>query len=99
MNAPMGSGYAPMGAPMGMGGAPMGGMGMGMGMGTAPMGGMGQSGLGRRHGIEGLLRFTQPQTIARQRWISIGPKFGLNDERWTQLLSISLMILKRLRIR
>jgi len=66
---------------------------------AAPMGGMGQSGLGRRHGIEGLLRFTQPQTIARQRWISIGPKFGLNEERWTKLLSKSLLVLKRLRIR
>ena len=66
---------------------------------AAPMGGMGQSGLGRRHGIEGLLRFTQPQTIARQRWISIGPKFGFNEEQWTKLLSKSLLILKRLRIR
>ena len=66
---------------------------------AAPMGGMGQSGLGRRHGIEGLLRFTQPQTIARQRWISIGPKFGFNEESWTKLLSNSLLILKRLRIR
>jgi succinate-semialdehyde dehydrogenase/glutarate-semialdehyde dehydrogenase len=66
---------------------------------AAPMGGMGQSGLGRRHGIEGLLRFTQPQTIAHQRWVSIGPKFGLNDERWTKLLGKSLLTLKRLRIR
>jgi succinate-semialdehyde dehydrogenase/glutarate-semialdehyde dehydrogenase len=66
---------------------------------AAPMGGMGQSGLGRRHGIEGLLRFTQPQTIARQRWVSIGPKFGFTDEQWTKLLGKSLLILKRLRIR
>lgn len=66
---------------------------------AAPMGGMGQSGIGRRHGIEGLLRFTQPQTIARQRWISIGPKFGLNEQQWTKLLGKSLLLLKRLRIR
>jgi succinate-semialdehyde dehydrogenase/glutarate-semialdehyde dehydrogenase len=66
---------------------------------AAPMGGMGQSGLGRRHGIEGLLRFTQPQTIARQRWISIGPKFGFDEEQWTKLLGKSLLVLKRLRIR
>lgn len=66
---------------------------------AAPMGGMGQSGLGRRHGIEGLLRFTQPQTIARQRWISIGPKFGFDEEQWTKVLGKSLLILKRLRIR
>ena len=66
---------------------------------AAPMGGMGQSGLGRRHGIEGLLRFTQRQTIARQRWISIGPKFGFDEEQWTKLLGKSLLVLKRLRIR
>lgn len=66
---------------------------------AAPMGGMGQSGLGRRHGIEGLLRFTQPQTIARQRWISIGPKFGFDEEQWTKLLGKSLLVLKWLRIR
>lgn len=66
---------------------------------AAPMGGMGQSGLGRRHGIEGLLRFTQPQTIARQRWISIGPKFGFDEEQWTKLLGKSLLVLKLLRIR
>jgi succinate-semialdehyde dehydrogenase/glutarate-semialdehyde dehydrogenase len=66
---------------------------------AAPMGGMGQSGLGRRHGIEGLLRFTQPQTIARQRWISIGPKFGFDEEQWTKLLAKSLLVLKLLRIR
>ena len=66
---------------------------------AAPMGGMGQSGLGRRHGIEGLLRFTQPQTIARQRWVSIGPKFGRSEEQWTSLLSKSLLVLKKLRIR
>jgi succinate-semialdehyde dehydrogenase/glutarate-semialdehyde dehydrogenase len=66
---------------------------------AAPMGGMGESGLGRRHGIEGLLRFTQPQTIARQRWISIGPKFGRTQEQWTSLLGKSLLVLKKLRIR
>jgi succinate-semialdehyde dehydrogenase/glutarate-semialdehyde dehydrogenase len=33
----------------------------------APMGGMGDSGLGRRHGDEGLLKYTEAQTIATQR--------------------------------
>ena len=32
----------------------------------APMGGRKDSGLGRRHGPEGLRRFTEPQTVARQ---------------------------------
>ncbi len=33
----------------------------------APMGGMRDSGLGRRHGAEGILRYTEPQTVTTQR--------------------------------
>jgi len=40
----------------------------------APMGGMKQSGLGRRHGPEGLLKYTEEQTVAEQ---SILPLFFL----------------------
>ena len=35
------------------------------------MGGMGISGMGRRHGEEGLLKYTEPQTIAEQRFLGI----------------------------
>ena len=38
---------------------------------AAPMGGMGISGVGRRHGAEGLLKYTEPQTIAEQRFLGI----------------------------
>ncbi len=34
---------------------------------AAPMGGMRASGLGRRHGAEGILRYTEAQTVAAQR--------------------------------
>ena len=33
----------------------------------APMGGMKASGLGRRHGVEGLLKYTESQTVAVQQ--------------------------------
>ena len=33
----------------------------------APMGGMGESGMGRRHGAQGITKYTEVQTIARQR--------------------------------
>ena len=33
----------------------------------APMGGMKDSGLGRRHGSEGILKYTEAQTVAQQR--------------------------------
>ncbi|MFC8275938.1 succinic semialdehyde dehydrogenase [Streptomyces sp. NPDC057271] len=46
----------------------------------APMGGMKDSGIGRRHGIEGLQRFTEAQTIATQRGVALEPPLGLSQE-------------------
>ena len=66
---------------------------------AAPMGGMGQSGLGRRHGTEGLIRFTEPQTIAMHGRYLTGPKFGISEERWNGLVTNSLRLLKNLKIR
>ena len=66
---------------------------------SSPMGGMGQSGLGRRHGKEGILRFTEPQTIATQRLMTIRPHFGRSDEQWASFMARSLRLLKRFRIR
>jgi len=62
----------------------------------APMGGMGQSGLGRRHGDEGLLKYTEPQTIAHQRALGFGPQFGWSDERWGETLASAMGVMKRL---
>ena len=39
----------------------------------APMGGMKDSGLGRRHGATGILKYTEPQTIAVQRLMALAP--------------------------
>ena len=39
----------------------------------SPMGGMRESGLGRRQGPEGLLRFSEPQTVARSALLPIAP--------------------------
>ncbi|MDT0267816.1 succinic semialdehyde dehydrogenase [Streptomyces sp. DSM 44915] len=65
----------------------------------APMGGMGDSGLGRRHGAEGLLKFTEPQTVARQRLLPLAPSHGLDDRRYTALISRSLRAMKSLGLR
>ncbi len=45
-----------------------------------PMGGMGDSGLGRRHGAEGLLKFTEAQAVGWQRGFPLAP-FGLVTAR------------------
>jgi succinate-semialdehyde dehydrogenase/glutarate-semialdehyde dehydrogenase len=62
----------------------------------APMGGMGASGLGRRHGSEGLLKYTEAQTVARQRISNLAPPLGLSDAVFAQALTFGLAALKRL---
>ncbi|WP_028812312.1 succinic semialdehyde dehydrogenase [Streptomyces flavidovirens] len=65
----------------------------------APMGGMKESGLGRRHGSEGILKYTEAQTVAHQRLIPMAPSFGMDDEKYAAFMSSSLKALKVLRFR
>jgi succinate-semialdehyde dehydrogenase/glutarate-semialdehyde dehydrogenase len=62
----------------------------------SPMGGMGDSGLGRRHGDEGLLKYTESQTIATQRMMGFGAPFGWSDERWMNTIASAFTVLKGL---
>lgn len=62
----------------------------------APMGGMKASGLGRRHGIEGIKKYTDQQTVAVQRLLPIAPSMGLSQSRWGALMTTSLRLLRRL---
>ncbi|NQW32578.1 MAG: succinate-semialdehyde dehydrogenase (NADP(+)) [Actinomycetales bacterium] len=62
----------------------------------SPMGGFGASGLGRRHAVAGILQYTQSQTIATQKALGFGPPFGLNDEKWGNLLTASLGVMKKI---
>jgi succinate-semialdehyde dehydrogenase/glutarate-semialdehyde dehydrogenase len=66
---------------------------------AAPMGGMRDSGVGRRHGSEGILKYTEVQTVAVQRLIQMTPSFGLDDEGYAKLLGKSLGMLKALRFK
>lgn len=66
---------------------------------ASPMGGMGDSGLGRRHGAEGILRFTEAQTIATQRLMPIAPSFGLDDKQFAAVMTGGLRALKALRFK
>ncbi|WP_228994665.1 succinate-semialdehyde dehydrogenase (NADP(+)) [Streptomyces sp. DH8] len=60
----------------------------------APMGGMGDSGLGRRHGAYGILKYTEPQTIAHQRVQGFTPPARISPETWATLLTGSIKLLK-----
>lgn len=62
----------------------------------APMGGMRSSGLGRRQGAEGLLRYTDPQTVASQRVLRFGPQFGMSDETYAKVMTVNLKLMKKL---
>ena len=62
----------------------------------APMGGMKASGLGRRHGAEGIQKYSEVQTIAVQRLLPIAPPPGVPQKLWTQLMTVSLRLLRHL---
>ena len=62
----------------------------------APMGGMRSSGLGRRQGSEGVLRFTETQTVATQRVSPIAPRFGASDERFARVMTTALRVMNKL---
>ncbi|WP_412475468.1 succinic semialdehyde dehydrogenase [Gordonia sp. LUNF6] len=63
---------------------------------AAPMGGMGISGMGRRHGEEGLLKYTEPQTIATQRFIGLDGIRGIPQSLYLKLTPQIIKSLKYL---
>ncbi len=63
----------------------------------APMGGFKASGVGRRHGAEGLLKYTESQTVAVQRLVpAFAPPGNMSYETYRRLLGPLLKLLKRL---
>ncbi|GAA1512370.1 succinic semialdehyde dehydrogenase [Streptomyces synnematoformans] len=69
----------------------------------APMGGMKDSGVGRRHGSEGILKYTESQTVAQQRVVPLAPftlgPLRYDDEGYAAFMSRGLRALKALRFR
>lgn len=61
-----------------------------------PMGGMKDSGVGRRNGVDGLLRYTDTQAIAAQRGFRLRPPRMVPARVWTRSLTASLKMLRRL---
>ena len=66
---------------------------------SSPMGGMKASGLGRRHGSEGILKYTEPQTVSVQRGLGFGAPFGRSDEQWAGMMTSAFKALKRLGVK
>ncbi|MER6501661.1 succinic semialdehyde dehydrogenase [Streptomyces sp. NPDC001455] len=65
----------------------------------SPMGGMKDSGLGRRHGSEGILKYTEAQTVAQQRLIQLAPSFGMDDAGYAAFMTRSLKVMKAFHLR
>ncbi|WP_416562283.1 succinic semialdehyde dehydrogenase [Nocardia testacea] len=53
---------------------------------AAPMGGTGISGVGRRHGPEGLLKYTEPQSVVSTRFLNLDPPPLIPRDLWQRVL-------------
>jgi succinate-semialdehyde dehydrogenase/glutarate-semialdehyde dehydrogenase len=62
----------------------------------APMGGMKDSGMGRRHGADGILKYTESQTVSVQRLLPIAPPPRVGQRVWTKAMTLGLRVLRRL---
>jgi succinate-semialdehyde dehydrogenase / glutarate-semialdehyde dehydrogenase len=62
----------------------------------APMGGMKDSGLGRRHGADGIRKYTESQTVSVQRILPIAPPGPMPQYLWGRLIVLGLKLLRRL---
>jgi aldehyde dehydrogenase (NAD+)/succinate-semialdehyde dehydrogenase/glutarate-semialdehyde dehydrogenase len=65
----------------------------------APMGGFKESGVGRRHGREGIIKYTNIQTVASQRLMNIEAPGSMTGDAFARTMTIGLRILKRLPFR
>ncbi|AKU16049.1 succinic semialdehyde dehydrogenase [Luteipulveratus mongoliensis] len=64
----------------------------------SPMGGMRQSGVGRRHGAEGIWKYTESQTVAVQHLMPIAPTKGVPEKLWAKSMVLGLKAMKAGRI-
>lgn len=65
----------------------------------APAGGVKASGLGHRHGVEGLFQFTNTHTIAEQRLVPIAPAGPLDQAGFARALTSVFHVMRTLRMK
>jgi succinate-semialdehyde dehydrogenase/glutarate-semialdehyde dehydrogenase len=65
----------------------------------APMGGMKDSGVGRRHGREGIVKYTEPQNVTAQYLLGFGPPPWVSDEVFATTLTAALKVMKKVGVR
>jgi hypothetical protein len=52
-----------------------------------PQGGMKESGIGRRNGPEGIVRFTEPQSVTVQRAPLLHPPVGVTQQQFADIMA------------
>ncbi len=61
----------------------------------SPVGGMKESGLRPRHGAEGILKFTESQTVAVQKVVPLAPPPRMDPARYARVMTVLLKLLRR----
>jgi len=61
---------------------------------ASPMGGFKESGLGRRHGSQGIAKFTEAQTVAVERLMAIDTPPFLSHQQYATLMSAAMKLLR-----
>ncbi len=61
----------------------------------APMGGMKNSGIGRRHGDEGIMKYTEPQTVAVQKHLGMTNPPGVPHWLYVKLMNKMMKFQRR----
>jgi acyl-CoA reductase-like NAD-dependent aldehyde dehydrogenase len=64
----------------------------------APCGGRKESGLQARHGAEGILKFTETQTVAVQHFVPVGAPDGMDPSLYARWMTRLLKLLRRVRV-
>lgn len=62
----------------------------------APMGGMKASGIGRRHGREGIVKYTESQNVTAQHVVGFGGLPGVPEDKYAQGMTLALRAMKGL---
>jgi succinate-semialdehyde dehydrogenase/glutarate-semialdehyde dehydrogenase len=57
---------------------------------------MKDSGVGRRHGAEGIRKYTESQTVSVQRVMPIAPPRGVPPKLWSNAMVLGLRLLRRI---
>jgi succinate-semialdehyde dehydrogenase / glutarate-semialdehyde dehydrogenase len=64
----------------------------------APCGGRKESGMHARHGAEGILKFTETQTVAVQRLVPVGTPDGMDPTVYARWMTRLMKLLRRIRV-